>query len=391
MAEAVKKSPKFNIGALRKSLGSNSFADAKYKKPNYWLDTGCYAINRIMSGNTKCGIPGGRLTGIAGESQTCKSMIAARAIKSAQEQGIKFTFYLDTEGGALYEYMDQLGINGEEVEQIIIESAEHAVSTMIQIFDTIAKYQEQDPTAKFLIIFDSLGNLRSKKLYTDGLKGDSPIDMGGVARRIGDMVSFATPKALTTDTAVILLNHVYENPGEMMPQKIKSQYGGHRVIYMCRYLLQLTKVFRKAEKLFGNSDSDTFFNGSEVSVFCTKNASVRPFFEAKMLNNFYDPQATKYYGLFEVAESYGLIVRESSMYKIPAYSGDKKWYAKDIIGGQESDEIWKVLMPLIDEKSEIDMAFGSTNKTVPGLVDMPENQTISDMDPNSTSHMSFEQ
>ena len=69
------------------------------------------------------------------------------------------------------------------------------------------------------------------------------------------------------------------------------------------------------------------------------------------------------------------------MYKIPAYSGDKKWYAKDIIGGKESDEIWKVLMPLIDEKSEMDMALGSTDKTVPGLVDMPENQTISDMDP----------
>ena len=270
MAESTTKTPKFNIGSLRKDLGSNSFADAKYKKPNYWLDTGCYAINRIMSGNTKNGIPGGRLTCIAGESQTCKSMIAARAIKSAQEQGIVFTFYLDTEGGALYEYMDQLGIDGDKVEQIVISSAEMAVSTMIKVFDAISTYQKQVPDAKFLIVLDSIGNLRCEKLYSDGLKGTSPIDMGGVARRIGDMVSFATPKALTTDTAVILLNHIYENPGETMPQKIKSQYGGHRVIYMCRYLLQLSKVFRKAEKLFGNSDSDTFFNGSEVSVFCTK-------------------------------------------------------------------------------------------------------------------------
>ena len=222
MAESTTKTPKFNIGSLRKDLGSNSFADAKYKKPNYWLDTGCYAINRIMSGNTKNGIPGGRLTCIAGESQTCKSMIAARAIKSAQEQGIVFTFYLDTEGGALYEYMDQLGIDGDKVEQIVISSAEMAVSTMIKVFDAISTYQKQVPDAKFLIVLDSIGNLRCEKLYSDGLKGTSPIDMGGVARRIGDMVSFATPKALTTDTAVILLNHIYENPGEMMPQKIKA-------------------------------------------------------------------------------------------------------------------------------------------------------------------------
>lgn len=377
--------PDFNISALRNLTGSTNFLDSRYKVPNYWLDTGCYAVNRILSGSTKNGIPGGRITTISGESQTCKSMMAARAIKSGQEQGIKYAFYLDTEGGALYEYMESAKIDGTKVEQILVPNVESAISYMAQIFETIQNHQKKDPESKFVIVFDSIGALRPEKLTTDGLKGNAPIDMGLAARRIGDMITMSTIPALKTDTAVILLNHTYENPGEMMPQKIKSQYGGNKVNYMSRYALQLSKTFRKSEKLFGESDLDTFYNGSEITAFCTKNATVRPFFEARMLNNFVDPNATKYYGLFEVAESYGLIIRENSMYKIPEYSGDKKWYAKDIINGKESTVIWDKLMPLIDAKSEIDMAFG--------VKDCSEYKSAieADINSNSTAHMTIEQ
>lgn len=405
MPETMKKKPSFNIESLRSNIGSNSFKNSKYAKINGWLDTGCYALNRILSGNTRNGIAYGRITMFTGESQTGKSMIAGNAIIDALKKGFERVFVLDTEGGSLYGLIEDSGVDLDKIEQVLIPNAETCTVIILRILDTIENYQKQVPEARFLIVVDSIGALRAAKLMTDALsdkknntegvdteKGTVVMDMGTTARVVGNMIIATTIPALKTETPVIMLNHVYEKPGEISPSKIKQPGAGKKALYMPRFSVQCSTTLRKADKIIGNSDDDTFFQGNEFTFFCFKNSAVRPFFEAKMMNNHFDPTSTKYYGLFEVAEGYGLIVRESSMYKIPCYSEDKKWYAKDIICGPKSEEIWEKLMPMIDEKSAIDMAFGSTSKA-PGLVDdeVEQKKIATDaIGSNSTSHMTLE-
>lgn len=381
---------------FRSETGSSSFAESRYAKISNWLDTGFYALNRILSGNTRKGIAFGRITLFAGDSQSGKSMIAAKCVIDAlKNHDFAKVFILDSEGGSLYSMLEESGVNMEDIEQVLVDSSEDCKSKMVQILEFIKsqqeKYKEYD--LHFLIILDSIGALASIKSAKDAQNGSTAVDMGSNARVIGEMITLATIPALKTDTPIIMLNHTYDSPGQLTPSKLKSMKGGRKVLYMPRFSIQCTAVQRKADKMYGKSDDDTFWQGNEFTFFCFKNAAIRPFFEAKAQNNFVDPQITKYYGLFDVAEGYGLIVRNNSQYTIPEYSGDKKWWAKDIICGKESDAIWEKLMPLIDAKSEVDMAFGSM-VDAPGfssdgakameeeMNEFSESSGIDDMNPN---------
>ena len=55
------------------------------------------ALNRILSGSIKKGIPSGRITVLAGESSVGKSLIAATLIANAQKDGCQHVFYFDLE------------------------------------------------------------------------------------------------------------------------------------------------------------------------------------------------------------------------------------------------------------------------------------------------------
>lgn len=384
MAEK-KFNPENAFAELAAATGMQSFAESKYAAPEDYLDTGCYALNRIISGNVNNGFPVGYITLISGPSQGGKSFYAARAIKSALKKGYKAVFVFDTEGGSV------MGLIADEdlskVKQILIPNVETAIIYMQKVFDFIAAYQESDPTARFLIVFDSIGGLRSKKLAEDASKGVAVTDVGSTPRRIGDLLTLMTIPCLKTHTAAIILSHTYENYS-MTPVKVLPTYGGSKVLYLPSVSILTRATPRKADKMTGEIDEDVFYAGSEFTFFTFKNRFVRPFFEAKTMNNFFSGE-DKYFGLFEVAEGYNLIVRESSMYKVPEYSGDKKWYAKDILSGTESEKMWEKLIPIINEKSKVDMAYGSAIKS-PGDCSEYKSAVEADINSNSTAHMTIE-
>ena len=50
------------LNKYREKTGSNSIAESRYGEPKYWISTGSMALNRILSGSIKKGIPSGRIT-----------------------------------------------------------------------------------------------------------------------------------------------------------------------------------------------------------------------------------------------------------------------------------------------------------------------------------------
>ena len=54
-----------------------------------WYDTGCYALNAIISGKIRDGgIPKGRIVVFTGESQTGKTLLINKILGLAQKQGL---------------------------------------------------------------------------------------------------------------------------------------------------------------------------------------------------------------------------------------------------------------------------------------------------------------
>lgn len=390
------------LNELKEQTGTVSFTESTTASPEDYLDTGNYALNRIISGDVYKGIPVGYVTLFAGPSQSGKSYIAAKAAVSALKKGYSAIFILDTEGGTVSDLLkDENGNIPENVYQTLIGNVEGAIIKSQKILDFIKQAQADDPSCRFLLIVDSIGALRTSKLTEDALSDKSVIDVGTTPRRIGDFITLLTVPCLQTHTPCILLSHTYE-AFSMMPTKIDPIYGGNKIYYIPSVTVQLRSTPKKADKMLGNVDDETYFQGVEFTYFTIKNRFVRAFFECRSLNNFTSGE-NRYYGLFPVAEGYGLIKRESSYYTIPEFSGDKKYYAKDILVGKDSEQIWQKLIPLINEKSIVDMAYGSANDNAPGLSEMapeleamakgagkkgaPEGPSLTDINSNSTSHM----
>ena len=81
---------------IEKALDSidkiNPFAtylsDSTLSRVGGWIDTGSYVLNAIISGSLRGGIPKGRVTMLAGESMTGKSLFVMKILAAAQKDGL---------------------------------------------------------------------------------------------------------------------------------------------------------------------------------------------------------------------------------------------------------------------------------------------------------------
>ena len=341
------------LNSIRKQTGSSSYKNSKFKTSNMtFLDTGIYSLNSLISGDFFGGFPTGRICLIGGESATSKSYIAAQTITNALlKHEYKHIFILDSEMGALYDFIESKGCDMNNIEQILIENVEECQVSLLKIYDEIKKHKESNPEDKFLIIIDSLGAMVASKLLVDATKGKVASEMGGRAKKINAMIKSVTIPAVKTDTSLIILNHVYQNPGAMFTSKIMNQSGGLGITYQSRISLQLTKKLEKND----NRD-DGYYGKNIINVFSTKNSIVKPFFERELIIDF-NKGFDKYSGIFDLALKYGFIENPKSGYfTIPGQTGDKLLRRKDI---EKKTEYYDNFLQELNEKVKMDMQYSS--------------------------------
>jgi recombination protein RecA len=334
---------------VRKSTGSTSFKDSKYSEITDWIDTGSYGLNRIISGDIHRGIPSGRVILMGGESQTGKSFLAAKIIINALKQGFDHVFYFDSEGGSLKDFFEKQGADLDKIEHILLESCEDATIKILGVYTTINEYKTNNPDAKFLLVTDSVGALVPTKLLTDAAKGKQAQDMGSRAKLINNLVKGCIIPALKSNSSMLFLNHVYDNPAEMFASKIKTQSGGKQLQYIPHVSLQCTKKLIKAE-----SNDEEFYGGNTLKFFTTKNRIVRPFLDAELFIDF-KKGIGKWEGLVDAAMKYGFIEQSGSYYTVPSFD-DKKRYMKELL---RRDDIWETFIDDFNEKSLKDLQYSS--------------------------------
>ena len=343
------------LNTIRKQTGSSSYKDSKYKTKNIeYIDTGIYALNSLISGDFYKGFPTGRVILIGGESATAKSYISAQTITNALLQhNYEHIFIIDSEMGALYDFIEKKGCDMGKIEQLLVSSVEECQLSLLNIYAAIEQHKLEKPEDKFLVVLDSLGACVAEKLTTDATKGKVRSEMGGRAKLINSMIKSITMPVAKTDTSIIILNHVYQNPGAMFTSKILNQSGGLGITYQARVALQLTKKLEKNEKR-----EDGYYGKNIINVFSTKNSLVKPFYECELVIDF-NKGFDRYSGIFGLALHHGFIKSPTSgWYTI--LDDEEKLRKKDIENNVEILE--RILKPL-NEKIKVDMAYGGDDET----------------------------
>lgn len=237
------------MAQVRKITSSTNFTESVYGEISRFISTGSYALNRIISGDVHGGIPQGRNILFGGESGVGKSLIAAKIIKNALDDGFKHIFYFDSEGGGLKNFFENMGCDLERIEHILVNTVEETTVKVLKLYDMIGKHKEKHPDDQFLIILDSLGNLVTEKFYTDAEdKGKQVTDMGLRARAC---LSPDT-KILLADGSFITLNELnigdrvvtHLNTIEPVTDKFKVNHESYINITVGDDIIKLSKDHR---------------------------------------------------------------------------------------------------------------------------------------------------
>lgn len=317
-----------------------------------WIDTGCMALNAIISGSLFGGIPMGRITGFAGPQACGKTLMVNKIMANAQKKGMHVV-YFDTENALDKETAENLGCDPAKIKHCPIEIIEECRNQMVKFLKTVV---EKGLQGKVLIAIDSLGNLisaREAKIIDDG---KDSADMGARAVALKSMLRAITHAAAKANCPIIFTNHIYDNPGAMYPTLVKNQSGGSGPLYMSSVLVQMaTKQERVGKSDNKNASDETTplskdINGLTMRAFVTKNRFIPPFLECEMYLNFRNG-ISKYSGLLEMAEGYGVIAKNGHRYVL---GEETLGFYKD---WKDNEEVWAKILPKLEDKLQAELKF----------------------------------
>lgn len=337
------------VKSISKSTGAVASNQTDLTKITDWLSTGSYAINRCITGDIYKGFPQGRISIVYGESQSGKSLIIANTvIEALKNNKVDIVYYLDSEGGGLWEYFDKHNVDRSKIEYIAVADVEECKKALINIYDTLdtAKQEyEKDPdnndNIRAIVVLDSFGALSTRKSLTDIIDKDKVVaDMGSSARAKNDMMALVMMRVVRTNCAFLIVNHTYDDPSAIYASRFKAMPGGKKLQYSAHVMLQTNKKMIKTSDTDFVSVNETnnehgYMKGNLFKFFCTKNRCSKPGFECEVYIDF-DDGIQKWSGILEPAIEYGFIESVRGGYIVKSYS-DKKITHKELM---TNDDIW---------------------------------------------------
>lgn len=321
-----------------------------------WIDTGCMALNAVISGSLYGGIPMGRITGFAGPQACGKTLMVNKIMANAQKKGMHVV-YFDTENALDKGTAENLGCDAAKIKHCPIEIIEDCRNQMVKFLKTVV---EKNLQGKVIIAIDSLGNLisaREAKVIEDG---KDSADMGARAVSLKSMLRAVTHAAAKANCPIVFTNHTYDNPGALYPTLVKSQSGGSGPLYMSSVLVQMaTKQERVSRSDNKNAVEDVTplskdINGLTMRALTTKNRFIPPFLECEMYLNF-KSGISKYSGLLEMAEGYGILTKQGHRYVL---GEEVLGFYKD---WKDNEEVWNKVLPKLEEKLQSELKFNKEN------------------------------
>lgn len=320
-----------------------------------WIDTGCMALNGIISGSLFKGVPKGRITGLVGPTGSGKTLILNKIIANAQKKDPDvWGVVWDSENAYDPQMAINVGANPDKIKVNPVATIEDCRNQIATFIDNIIEKPELH--GKIVIGIDSLGNLASAKEIADAEKGKDAVDMGMRAKAIKSMLRIIPYKCSKANISLIYTNHIYDDPASMYPSLIKNQAGGKGPSYLASLLIQLSVT---QEKIESGEKEETIkiankVKGVRLKALTVKNRDIPPILDTYMYLN-YKTGLYKYSGLLELAEAYDVIERQGNTY-ILKESGEKLGFRKSF---RDDHKKWEKIIPLLDVALQKELVYSS--------------------------------
>ena len=301
--------------SLTKSIKGMS---AGFNDPQDWISTGNYALNYLLSGDFRRGVPLGKVSVFAGESGAGKSyIVSGNIVKSAQEQGI-FVVLIDSENALDEKWLQALGVETTDdkilkLNMAMIDDVAKTISTFMDDYRAMA--EEDRP--KVLFVVDSLGMLMSPTEVNQFEAGDMKGDMGRKAKALKALVTNCVNMFGSYNVGMVVTNHTYASQDMFDPDDKIS--GGSGFIYASSMVVAMKKLKLK-EDADGNKTSTV--NGIRAACKVMKTRYAKPF-EGVQVKIPYETGMDPYSGMFDLLEAKGLLEKQGNRYKYIDSNGEE--------------------------------------------------------------------
>ena len=269
-----------------------------------FIDTGSYAFNALLSGSIYGGLPGNKITAIAGEAATGKTFFALGICKhfldTDKDAGV---IYFESENAISKDMIESRGLDSKRIVVVPVATVQEFRTQAIRIVD---KYLEQpeDKRKPMMFVLDSLGMLSTTKEMTDTAEGKETRDMTR-SQIVKSTFRVLTLKLGKANVPMIMTNHTYDVIGSMFPQK--EMGGGSGLKYAASSIVYLGKRKEKdGTEVVGN----IIHCKNYKSRLTKENAQI----DVKLT---YKKGLDKYYGLIGLAEEGGIFKKVSTRYETP--------------------------------------------------------------------------
>jgi len=272
------------------------------------VDSGSYALNKVISGDYMGGYPIGSITEIYGESSTAKTVFLTHAFIGAQAKGY-YTVMVDNEHAYSPSFAEKLGIDST---RLIYSQPESLEGCFGFIENSILAIRAKDANTPILIGYDSIGTSPTKKEMEEDFGKNS--EMGGALRAkvAGQCLRRVNPLLRKHKAGLLIVNQVRSKIGIMFGDPRTRAGGGKALLYYCGTSLETTSG--KSDVIYDKLKNPLGITGHIKAV---KNKITKPFQECNF-QLLYDDGLTKEYGLTSA------FVKDGR-----ASSPSKGWYSLD--------------------------------------------------------------
>jgi RecA/RadA recombinase len=338
-----------------------------------WISTGSYALNKIISGDPRKGIPVGLITALAGEESTGKSYLGANITREAQKDGF-VVIYIETENSPIGEMLTKVGADPENI--IKPENCFTIADVKNNLVKVLRETHKQFPSAKILVILDSLGNLVSdKQFYGDIDKDKIGNDQGMKAKELKAFAAILTTELGRCNGTMVVINHIYIKPGQnpaMPPEHVFS--GGSGFLYTSSVIVYMYKRAEKEEKeKKKNADGEEEVvkkARKTIGVFLrgtTKKNRIIPEGKTGEFHISFQNGMNKWFGLIDDAIQYGFIEYDDGWFNV-------KHLGKRIRAGElYTNVVWQPIFDqLCDKIAENNRYIPASEGLLEGVDDLSE-------------------
>ena len=312
-----------------------------------FIDTGSYIFNALLSGSMYGGLPSNKITALAGESATGKTFFLMGIVKNFLDKNPDAgVLYFESESAITQQMVIDRGIDPQRMVMIPVTTVQEFRTQAIKVLDSYLTKNEAD-RKPMMMCLDSLGMLSTTKEVEDTSDGKETRDMTR-AQVLKAAFRVLTLKLGRAKVPMVVTNHTYDSMGSMFPTK--EMGGGAGLKYAASSIVFLSKKKDKVDnRVVGNI------------VHC-KNHKSRLTIENKMVDVrlSYDKGLDRYYGLLELAISYGIFKQVSTRIELP---DGKTQFGKTIINNPQ-EYFTEEVMKQLEDAAEKEFRYGNIHSEV---------------------------